>query len=170
MSRFITCRLQKIKIRTINMRLVQNAKLQILLGKQIQQRLFQFQIRSNGEIKFAKVPVKNDQLRPCIALQKICPFTCCEEYAVFLQKKLPEKNNYQKADRVVCRGGLFSVAAQSPKNQIPKQCIELTCAIRRYGERHRIKEDRIETSRKGRRIGHCAFAASIFRVQRLRQY
>ena len=101
------------------MRLFQNAKLQILLGKQIQQRLFQFQIRSNGEIKFAKVPVKNDQLRPCIALQKICPFTCCEEYVVFLQKKLPEKNNYQKADRVVCRGGIFSATAQSPKNQIP---------------------------------------------------
>ena len=80
------------------MRLVQNATLQILLGKQIQQRLFQFQIRSNGEIKFAKVPVKNDQLRPCIALQKICPFTCCEEYVVFLQKKLPEKKNYQKAE------------------------------------------------------------------------
>ena len=37
-------------------------------------------------------------------------------------------------------------------------------------ENHRIIDDRIEKSIKGRRIGHCAFAASIFKVQRLRQY
>ena len=35
---------------------------------------------------------------------------------------------------------------------------------------HRIVDDRIEKSIKGRRIGHWAFAASIFKVQRLRQY
>ena len=35
---------------------------------------------------------------------------------------------------------------------------------------HRIIDDRIEKSIKGRRIGHCAFAASIFKVQRLCQY
>ena len=35
---------------------------------------------------------------------------------------------------------------------------------------HRIIDDRIEKSKKGRRIGHCVFAASIFKVQRLRQY
>ena len=35
---------------------------------------------------------------------------------------------------------------------------------------HRIKDDRMENSLKGRRIWHCAFAASIFKVQRLRQY
>ena len=34
----------------------------------------------------------------------------------------------------------------------------------------RIIDDRIEKSIKERRIGHCAFAASIFKVQRLRQY
>ena len=34
---------------------------------------------------------------------------------------------------------------------------------------HIIIDDRIEKSIKGRRIGHCAFAASIFKVQRLRQ-
>ena len=37
-------------------------------------------------------------------------------------------------------------------------------------ENHRIIDDRIEKSIKGRRIGHCAFPASIFKVQRLRQY
>ena len=35
---------------------------------------------------------------------------------------------------------------------------------------HKIIDDRIEKSIKGRRIGHYAFAASIFKVQRLRQY
>ena len=35
---------------------------------------------------------------------------------------------------------------------------------------HRIIDDRIEKSIKGRQIGHCAFASSIFKVQRLRQY
>ena len=36
---------------------------------------------------------------------------------------------------------------------------------------HRINtHDRIEKCMKGRRIGHCAFAASIFKVLRLRQY
>ena len=35
---------------------------------------------------------------------------------------------------------------------------------------HRIIDDGIEKSIKGRRIGHCAFAASIFKMQRLRQY
>ena len=35
---------------------------------------------------------------------------------------------------------------------------------------HRIIDDIIEKSIKGRRIGHCEFAASIFKVQRLRQY
>ena len=34
---------------------------------------------------------------------------------------------------------------------------------------HRIIDDRIEKSIKGRQIGHCAFATSIFKVQRLRQ-
>ena len=29
---------------------------------------------------------------------------------------------------------------------------------------HRIIDDRIEKSIKGRRIGHCAFATSIFKV------
>ena len=31
---------------------------------------------------------------------------------------------------------------------------------------HRIIDDRIEKSIKGSRIGHCVFAASIFKVQR----
>ena len=35
---------------------------------------------------------------------------------------------------------------------------------------HRIIDDRIEKNIKGRRIGHCAFAASIFKVQRFHQY
>ena len=39
-----------------------------------------------------------------------------------------------------------------------------------FGPNHRIIDDRIEKSIKGRRIGHYAFAASIFKVQRLRQY
>ena len=34
---------------------------------------------------------------------------------------------------------------------------------------HRIIDDRMEESIKGRQIGHCTFAASIFKVQRLRQ-
>ena len=35
---------------------------------------------------------------------------------------------------------------------------------------HRIIIDRTENGIKGSRIWHCAFAASIFKVQRLRQY
>ena len=35
---------------------------------------------------------------------------------------------------------------------------------------HRIKDDRMENSLNGRRIWHCAFAASVYKVQRLRQY
>ena len=35
---------------------------------------------------------------------------------------------------------------------------------------HRIIIDRMENGIKGSRIWHCAFAASIFKVQRLRQY
>ena len=35
---------------------------------------------------------------------------------------------------------------------------------------YRIIDDRIEKSIKGKRIGHCVFAASLFIVQSLRQY
>ena len=35
---------------------------------------------------------------------------------------------------------------------------------------HRIKDDRMKNNIKGRLIWHCAFAASVFKVQRLRQY
>ena len=43
-------------------------------------------------------------------------------------------------------------------------CMWKVCVI------HRIIDDRIEKSIKRRRIGHCTFAASIFKVQRLCQY
>ena len=38
------------------------------------------------------------------------------------------------------------------------------------GDKHRIINDRIEKSIKERGLGHCAFAASIFKVHRLHQY
>ena len=41
---------------------------------------------------------------------------------------------------------------------------------RRQWDKHRIIDDRIEKSIKERQIGHCTFAASIFKVQRLCQY
>ena len=44
------------------------------------------------------------------------------------------------------------------------------CVVVDLGLQHRIIDDRIEKSKKGRRIGHSAFAESIFKVQRLRQY
>ena len=33
-----------------------------------------------------------------------------------------------------------------------------------------LKDDRMEKCKNGRRYVHCAFAASIFKAQRLRQY
>ena len=43
------------------------------------------------------------------------------------------------------------------------------CLMQLVDCNHRIVDDRIEKSVKGRRIGHCTFATSIFKVQRLRQ-
>ena len=64
-----------------------------------------------------------------------------------------------------------SVQSQNWHWQAHNGCFQESLSILSYSySTHRIIIDRMENSIKGSRIWHCAFAASIFKVQRLRQY
>ena len=45
----------------------------------------------------------------------------------------------------------------------PVSELDIICT-RTVAQHHRIIDDRIEKSKKGRQIGHCTFAASILKV------
>ena len=64
------------------------------------------------------------------------------------------------------RSGSGSGSLKIFRIRIP--CYEESFFLLTVPTAHRIIDDRIEKRKKGRRIGHCAFAASIFKVQRLR--